>query len=110
MDFICAIFGTVLVLLVLVDGFEAMILPRRVTQPFRFARLFYRNTWMIWRFVATHIPNGKRREAFLSLFGPLSLLGLFATWVVGLVIGFALLHSSLESPLQSQDREIDFFT
>jgi len=109
MDFLCAILGTFLILLVMVDGFEAMILPRRVTHPYRFARLFYRYLWMIWRGLASLIPSGRRRETFLSLFGPLSLLGLFATWVVGLVIGFAFLHASLESPVQTQDGKTDFF-
>jgi hypothetical protein len=35
---------------------------------------------------------GKRREALLSVYGPLSLLLLFVLWAVGLIFAFALLH------------------
>jgi hypothetical protein len=110
MDFIFAILSIFLIFMVLVDGFEAMVLPRRVTRPFRFARLFYRHAWRWWRLLADLFPRGRRRETILSLFGPLSLLGLFASWVVGLVVGFAWLHWSLGSPLQTTDAHTDFTT
>lgn len=42
--------------------------------------------------MARAIRAGNRREAFLSYFGPLSLLALFVVWAVGLVFAFALLH------------------
>jgi hypothetical protein len=84
-----------LIILILVDGFEAMVLPRRVTRLYRPARLYYRSVWTLWRMAARRILPGKRREAFLSVFGPLSTLGLFGTWVSGLIIGFGLLHWSL---------------
>jgi hypothetical protein len=85
----------------LVDCFETILQPRRVTHRFRFARTFYRSVWAVWRGVARGIRSGKRRQAFLSLFGPLSLLALFAAWVCGLIFGFALLHWGLRSPLQN---------
>jgi hypothetical protein len=91
-----------LIVLVLIDGFETMVQPRRVTHRFRFTRLFYRNTWTVWRAVSRRLPSGKRREAFLSLFGPLSLLGLIATWVLGLIVGFGALHWSLGTVLQRE--------
>jgi hypothetical protein len=84
----------VLILVVLVDGFEAMLLPRRVNHR-RLARLFYRSTWAVWRAAGCRMKPGKRRETFLSVFGPLSLLGLFITWIVVLLLAFALLHCSL---------------
>jgi hypothetical protein len=70
-------------------GFETAVLPRRVTHSYRFARLFYSTSWTWWRALASRLPEGKWREAFLSLSGPLSLLGLLATWVFGLIVGFA---------------------
>src|SRR5437016_10052717 len=90
-----------LILLPLVDAFETILQPRRVTHRFRYARLYYRSTWKVWRFTALRLPPGKHREAFLGLFGPLSLLGLFATWVIVLIVGFAMLHWSLGSPLRN---------
>jgi hypothetical protein len=104
--------GLALIVLALVDGFEAMVLPRRVTRPLRPARLFYRLTWPLWEAASRCLRPGRRREAFLSVFGPLSLLSLFVVWVAGLIVGFALLHFSLGSPLKpaEEGESIDFLT
>jgi hypothetical protein len=84
---------------VLLDAFEAMILPRRVTHAFRFARFYYRVGWWVWEAVARLIPPGRRRHTFLSVFGPLSMLALFIVWFAGLIAAFALLHWSLDTPI-----------
>jgi voltage-gated potassium channel Kch len=94
-----------LLFLVLLDGFEAMVLPRQVVHRFRFARLYYRGAWAAWRWLAQCVPAGKYREAVLSRFGPLSLIGLFICWLSGLVVGFALLNLSLETRLQAPEGE-----
>ena len=86
-----------LILIILVDGFEAMVLPRRVMRPYRPARLFYRSTWTLWRRASGLFRTSSRREAFLSGYGPLSLLTLFALWLAGLVVGFGLLHWAIGS-------------
>jgi hypothetical protein len=97
--------GLALLALVLVDSFEATVLPRRVTHRFRFTRFFYRNSWDLWRRLGQLLPAGKYRESFLSVFGPLSLLILFALWLTGLLIGFALLYWALGLRLQPPDNE-----
>lgn len=84
--------GVAIFLIVLWDAFEAIILPRRVTRKFRLARLFYRSTWIIWRFVMHFIPKPKAREAMLGFYGPMSLLVLVGVWAVGLVLGFGLMQ------------------
>ncbi|MBZ5528831.1 MAG: potassium channel family protein [Acidobacteriia bacterium] len=84
--------GGAIFLIVLWDAFEAIILPRRVTRKFRLARLFYRSTWGMWRFVVCLIPTRKTREALLGFYGPLSLLVLVGVWAVGLVLGFGLMQ------------------
>ena len=89
--------GAALIVLALVDGFESILQPRRVTHRYRFTRAFYRGTWAAWRAVAVRIGRGKRREAFLGVFGPLSLLALIAAWVCGLIVGFGLVHWSLKT-------------
>lgn len=99
-----------LLLLVFMDGFETILLPRRVTHRFRFARFYYRNAWLLWSWIAVRLPSKRLREAFLSVFGPLSLLGLFSLWVAGLITGFALLHTSIGSPLHQTDAPITFWT
>ncbi len=92
MSIVLALCSVLLIVLVLLDGFEAMLLPRRVTRAFRFARIFYRYTWMPWSAIGRRMPPGRRRENFLSLYGPMSILVLFMAWAVGLIIGFAELH------------------
>ncbi len=99
-----------LIFVFLLDGFETMILPRRVTRPFRIARLFYRYAWMLWRGIGLWFKPGKRREAFLSIFGPLSLLLLFVVWIVGLMTAFALLYWSLGTPLNTAPNGANFGT
>ena len=87
-----ALAGAALVLLVLVDTFEAVVLPRRVTRPYRFARVYYRTAWRAWSALACRLSAARSRQSLLGVFGPLSLLALFTLWAVGLVVGFGLLH------------------
>ena len=95
MAIVAALLGAGLVLWVLWEGFETIVLPRRVTRRFRLTRLFYRRTWIPWaRMVGSFVPAGSR-ETWLSVFGPLSLLLLMSIWVFGLITGFALIHWSL---------------
>jgi hypothetical protein len=91
--------AVVLIVVVFIDAFEAMILPRRVRHAYRLARLFYRSTWRMWRMAARLLPAGRWRHALLSVFGPLSLFALLAVWATGLIGGFALLHWSLGTAL-----------
>jgi hypothetical protein len=94
-----AIAGVVIVLGVLWEAFETIILPRRVARRFRLTRVFYISTWFPWKAIARNFHSFKRRETFLSFFGPLSLLMLFVLWAVALIFGFALLYHSAASRL-----------
>jgi Ion channel len=106
MGVVLAVASVAVILLVLLDGFESMILPRRVSRPFRLTRIYYLSLWGVWRGIARAFPPSKRRESFLSMFGPLSMLGLFATWVVLLIVAFGTLHWSLESSLLTPATEV----
>src|SRR5262245_17170474 len=108
MGTVLAFVGLALIVLILWDSFEAMVFPRRVTRTIRPTRFFYLSAWMLWNFVACRMKQSRRRETFLSIFGPLSMLALFATWVMILVIGFALLHRSLATPVRPPDERTDF--
>lgn len=93
-----AFVGLILVALVLIDAFEVMVLPRRVTRTLRPVRLYYRLAWGLWSGLARRLPRGKRRENFLSIFGPLSLLTLFALWAPRRSPGLSHDTSSTTSP------------
>ncbi len=110
MAFVGILIGAGLIFLVLLDTFETILQPRRVTHRFRFARFFYRWNWTLWWTVAQRMRGGKQREAFLSFFGPLSLLGLFFAWVCGLILGFALVNYSASTAVQTIERPVNFLT
>jgi len=94
--------GIALIAVVLWDAFETIILPRRVTRWFRLTKFFYRSTWIPWSRLASRIRAKRRRETFMSFFGPLSLLILLALWASGLIVGFGLLHFAAGSRLSGQ--------
>ncbi|HXN21017.1 MAG TPA: potassium channel family protein [Candidatus Binatus sp.] len=91
---IFAVAGFLIIAGILLEAFETIVLPRRVTRRFRLTRLYYRVLWFPWRKLAHGIRSSKSREGFLSYFGPLSLLGIFALWATMLILGFGLLYFS----------------
>ncbi len=90
--------GVATLLVVLQDAFEVMLLPRRVQRALRFMRLFFRATWAAWSRLGARLPSGARRERFLSVFGALSMVLLFALWATALILAFALIEWSLQAP------------
>lgn len=89
-----AIVGIAIIISVLWEAFETVVLPRRATRRFRITRLFYRSTWLPWRWIAQQLRSPKKRETFLSIYGPLSLLLLLVLWATGLIFGFGFLYYS----------------
>lgn len=110
MRILAVIFGSVLILLVALDAFETIVLPRRVTRRLRLAQLFYRAIRVGWKSLGHLVRAGARRDAFLGYMGPLSLLALLAFWAVLFVFGFGLLLWGLALPLGAPDKTISFPT
>lgn len=110
MALLAGLSGMVLILVVLWEGFETIILPRRVTRRFRLTRFFYRSTWRPWaRMVHACVP-ARSRETWLSFFGPASPLVLLSLWAVALITGFALLQWAVGSSVLARDGSSGFFT
>jgi hypothetical protein len=99
MTYIIAVLGFVLLSAALWDAFEVIISPRRVTRRFRLTRAFYRSSWWLWSAVGRSISDENRRETYLGIFGPLSLVMLVGVWATAIVAGFAMMHWGLETPL-----------
>ncbi len=101
--------GIGLIGLILVDAFETVVMPRRVTRRFRLTRLIVLNSWRVWVHMARLLPstNGRegagKREGFLGAFGPLALLMLLGIWATGLVVGVGLLIWGSGTPLGGPD-------
>ena len=113
MKLLIAIAGFFILFATLWEAFETIILPRRVTRPIRLVRIFYRVTWKFWAAVNRLIRSKKVRDAHLSYYGPLSLLGLFATWAFLLILAFAMLHwasgSAINAPGETPTFRTDFY-
>jgi hypothetical protein len=101
--FIVGLGSLFLIAAILLDAFEAVLLPRRVAHGYRFLRFFYQYSWRGWRRVVNLIPSPRRRETLLSVFGPLALLLLFCSWAGGLVVAFGLLHWALRTPITAAE-------
>ena len=99
MRILIGVAGAVFILVVVLDAFETIVLPRRVTRRLRLTRIFYQATWLPWSAIARRMHGKKRREWFLSFFGPLSLLALLTVWAFGLVVGFAMMQWAFNSTL-----------
>lgn len=103
---LCSLVGLVMVVATLLDAFEVVLLPRPVRRRLRVNRYFFRWAWAAWSWAARRLGPGRRREDFISVFGPLSMVCLFGAWALFLIVGFGLLHWSLqqlsaETPLLS---------
>ena len=100
---LAALAGVAVIATVVWDGFETIVLPRRVSRRVRLTRVFYRVTWAPIAAVAGRFKPGRKRDRYLSYYGPLSLILLIIVWAVGLVLGFALLQWAVHSPLQTPE-------
>ena len=96
MPVLVLLLGAVVVLLILIDAFEVVLLPRPVRRRIRINRYFFLLTWAAWARIARVWPAGRRREDFIGVYGPLSMVMLFALWGVCLIVGFGLMQWSLQ--------------
>jgi hypothetical protein len=103
-----AVFGFVVICVVLLDAFETVVLPRRVTRHFRLTAWFYRRTWIPWKKIAGRIRTPSRQQSFLGYFGPLSLIMLLAFWAASLIVGFALVQYGIGEHEQLSHEPITF--
>ena len=104
-----SLLGLFIILLVLVEGFESLVLPRRIERASRLTPYFYRGFWRAW-IALSRLFSPHQRDNVLAIFGPLSLLVLLAVWAFGLILGFALLQWALHIPIRAPEAIIAFET
>jgi len=105
---VATVFGVIIIWVVLLDAFETVVLPRRVTRHFKLTAWFYRRTWIPWRGIARRIKTTSRQQNFLGYFGPLSLILLMGFWATGLIFGFALLQYGIGGHEQLSKEPLTF--
>ncbi len=101
--------GCIIIVVVLLDAFETVVLPRRVTRHFKLTAWFYRRTWIPWKWIAGRIRTPSRQQSFLGYFGPLLLILLLEFWAAGLILGFALLQFGAGKHEQLGNEPITFW-
>ncbi len=102
--------AALMILVVLWEAFETIVLPRRVTRKVRLTRLFYRVTWRSWLAVGRSFVAPRSEQAWISFFGPISLLLLLSVWAGILIVGFALLHFAAGSAVHAAGAAPGFAT
>jgi hypothetical protein len=105
---VAVVFGVMIIWAVLLDAFETVVLPRRVTRHFKLTAWFYRRTWIPWRQIASRIKKVSRQQNFLGYFGPLSLILLMVFWAAGLIFGFALIQRGIGGHEQLSGEPLTF--
>ena len=110
MQVVTMLLGILCLLVVLLDAFQTIILPRRAAGRLRLTRIFYILTWIPWRFVAVRISHPRKRETALSFYGPLSLIFLLVVWACGMVFGFSLIYYALGSPFSDSLQPIGYLS
>ena len=101
--------GLSLISFILLEGFETLLLPRRIERGLRLTSFFFRTLWRLWS-RTRHLFRPANRDNFLAVFGPLSLLLLLTLWAGGLIFGFALLQWGLHIPIQAPEASPTFST
>lgn len=102
--------GVLCLIVVLLDAFQTIILPRRASGRFRLTRIFYVLTWHPWVMLAALIPDLRKRETYFSFYGPLSLILLLVIWASAMVFGFALIYYAMGSPFHDGTQKADLRT
>jgi hypothetical protein len=92
--------GVALVVGTLVDAIGTLVAARGLTGRWRPTRQFYWITWRAWRAIGRRL--GTRREGFLSLYAPLTLLSLLFLWLVGLLVGWSLVYLAARNSLHGE--------
>jgi len=87
--------GIALVCLIFLDVFASIIVPRPVGSTFRLSSQFNRFAWPIWRRIGSSRRSERSRETYLGIFAPAAIIVSFALWLVGLIVGYALLVLAL---------------
>ena len=89
-------FGIVLGAIMVADAFQTVIVARQAKNLPVVTRLFFRISWALVAGTAGLFKTDSRRDKYLGIYGPLSLLSLLGFWALGLILAFAILQWSAD--------------
>lgn len=92
--------GVALIVIVLLDVFQTVVLPRRTGSILRFSPHLIVLLWPVWRRIGLRLHPAWRREDFLGTFAPFLIVLLLFCWFVALVVGFGLTVHTLGDEFQ----------
>src|SRR6266542_2643561 len=91
MEAIEFVLGVLVVLVMLVDVFQTVVLPRPIIgSRLGIARALVYLPWRAWRRFCNSIPSPNVRERRLGLYAPATLIMLLALWIALLIVGYGL--------------------
>jgi hypothetical protein len=112
MHVLTSIFGLALLAIVVADAFQTVIVARQGQNLPVITRLFLRLSWAPTAAAARLVKSDSRREKYLGMYGPLTLLLLLGFWALGMILAFAILQWSanlqLDGSLSSFSDDIYF--
>jgi hypothetical protein len=106
--FFAFILSASLIAIILWDAFETVVLPRTVGRRVRLTRVYFSTSWRQWSRAAAMFRSDRRRERFLAVYGPFSLIGLVVVWAFSLLIGFAGLQWAAGSQVRPHNASLPF--
>lgn len=91
--------GIAIVLVVMLDVFQSVVVPRAIGWRWRPSAVIVRFGWRTSGWVGMRFNNGARREDFYATFAPALLVTLIVVWVGSLVAGFGIVFYALRDEL-----------
>ncbi len=95
MHLIAGVLGLALLAAAVSDAFQTVVVARHVRRLPAITRIFYHVTWVPYAAIARLVRSEQRRDKYLGIYGPLSLLLLLSFWVISLIVAFATLQWSI---------------
>lgn len=105
MAFLSTLLGVFFVLVVLADAFETVVLPRTVKRRIRLSNIVFETAGRFYSRLGRARPSS-RRQAMITVFGPLLLLFLIMAWAVFNVLGWGFIHYGLGTPFNGQPADL----
>lgn len=95
------LFGILTIVAVLNDVFQSVIVPRAVGRRWRISFFVWRAMWKLWPELSWKLypKDDDRREDFLAVFAPFTLVFLLVIWAAGVIVGYGFIFWGLRGGL-----------